>query len=102
MCRSIKVLRTTEGPASDEEVAAAALQFVRKISGFRTPPKANPAAFDDAVAQVTAASQALLEALGAKRATSRAKDAGEPAPTATRERYEDRRRARPAPDGQSS
>lgn len=50
-------------PASDEEITAAALQFVRKVSGYRKPSSANEAAFDEAVAQVAAASKQLLEAV---------------------------------------
>ena len=49
MCRSIKVLRDYDEPATPEEIEAAALQFVRKISGFRKPSKANQGAFDAAV-----------------------------------------------------
>ena len=50
-------------PASDEEITAAALQFVRKVSGYRKPSSANEAAFDEAVTQVAAASKQLLEAV---------------------------------------
>ncbi len=64
MCRSIKVLRKHEAPATGEEVAAAALQFVRKISGMRKPSKANQDAFDRAVLEITASSKRLLEDLG--------------------------------------
>ena len=64
MCRSIKVLRDYENPPSDEEIEAAALQFVRKISGFRTPSKVNQVAFDRAVAEVTEVSARLLHSLG--------------------------------------
>ena len=63
MCRSIKVLRSSETPATDEEVRAAALQFVRKISGYRKPSKANTLAFDTAVTEVSAASSKLLASL---------------------------------------
>lgn len=63
MCRSIKTLRRAAEPASDEEIAAAALQYVRKISGYRAPAKRNEAAFDDAVADVTVASRKLLDAI---------------------------------------
>lgn len=63
MCRSIKVLRDYEKPASEEEIEAASLQYVRKISGFRKPSKVNQEAFDRAVEQVTAASKELLETL---------------------------------------
>jgi hypothetical protein len=67
MCRSIKTLRGT-APATDEEVRAAALQFVRKISGFRAPAPANALAFDAAVAEITASSERLLHRLPPKRA----------------------------------
>ena len=60
MCRSIKTLRRPEGPASDEEIAAAALQFVRKVSGYRAPSQRNTAAFDAAVSEVGRASRRLL------------------------------------------
>ena len=63
MCRSIKTLRTGAVPASDDEITAAALQFVRKVSGYRKPSVANEAAFDEAVTQVAAASKQLLEAV---------------------------------------
>ena len=63
MCRSIKKLRSNEGRAPDEEVGAAALQFVRKISGFRQPSRANEAAFSAALDEISAASCRLLDAL---------------------------------------
>jgi len=64
MCRSIKVLRRAGQTVTGEELNAAALQFVRKISGFHKPSKANQAVFDRGVEEVAAASQRLLEALG--------------------------------------
>jgi hypothetical protein len=63
MCRSIKRLRTPDGPASREEIDEAALQFVRKVSGYRKPSSANEEAFERAVREVSDASQRLLEAL---------------------------------------
>jgi len=63
MCRSIKQLRSNEGRAPDDEIAAAALQFVRKISGYRVPSKRNQAAFERAVDEVAHASRHLLEAV---------------------------------------
>jgi hypothetical protein len=63
MCRSIKTLRKPEEPATDEEVAAAALQFVRKLSGYRAPSAANREVFDQAVTEVTLASRRLLDGL---------------------------------------
>ena len=63
MCRNIKTLHNFEPPATDEEVEAAALQYVRKISGAAKPSKANEAAFERAVAAVTAVSRRLLDEL---------------------------------------
>ena len=63
MCRSIKKLRGEE-PATDEEVREAALQFVRKVSGYRVPSRKNADAFDAAVDEVARASRALLDAVG--------------------------------------
>ncbi len=63
MCRSIHTLHNFEPPATEEEVRAAALQYVRKISGFTKPSKANEAAFERAVEAVTAASRELLAEL---------------------------------------
>jgi hypothetical protein len=63
MCRSIKTLAHLEPPASDEEIRAAALQFVRKLSGARRPSRANELAFDQAVEEVTAAASRLLRSL---------------------------------------
>ena len=63
MCRSIKTLRRPEVEATDAEVAAAALQFVRKVSGYRAPSRKNAEAFDGAVAEIAAASKRLLEQL---------------------------------------
>jgi hypothetical protein len=62
MCRSIKTLRI-DRPATEEEVQAAALQFVRKVSGFRQPSKANAEAFDSAVEEIANVSRRLLDAL---------------------------------------
>lgn len=63
MCRSIKTLFNFDPPATEEEMRAASLQFVRKLSGFAHPSKANEAAFDRAVEDVTAAARALIESL---------------------------------------
>jgi hypothetical protein len=63
MCRSIKTLRNAEEPPTQEEIEAAALQFVRKISGYRKPSAANKDVFDRAVDEVTAASARLLDDL---------------------------------------
>lgn len=63
MCRNIRTLHNFAPPATDEEVQAAALQYVRKISGSTKPSQANQDAFDRAVAEVTEATQRLLDAL---------------------------------------
>ena len=63
MCRNIRPLYNFDPPATSEEVHAAALQFVRKISGFTKPSQANEAAFDRAVTEVTAAARALIDSL---------------------------------------
>lgn len=63
MCRSIKTLHNFKPPATDEEIRASSLQFVRKLSGFTRPSKANEAAFTRAVDQVAQAARALLDAL---------------------------------------
>lgn len=63
MCRSIKQLRTPEQPPTEAEIEAAALQFVRKVSGYRKPSAANQQAFDAAVAEVANATRRLLDSL---------------------------------------
>ena len=63
MCRNIKTLFNFEPPATDEEIRAASLQFVRKLSGFTSPSKANQAAFDKAVEEVATAARTLLGAM---------------------------------------
>jgi hypothetical protein len=63
MCRSIKVLRDYEDPPTNEDIEAAALQFVRKISGFRKPSRVNEAAFDRAVNEIYLSSRRLLDSL---------------------------------------
>ncbi|HEX2195228.1 MAG TPA: DUF2277 domain-containing protein [Candidatus Limnocylindria bacterium] len=72
MCRSIKTLRVLDQPATDDEVRAAALQYVRKVSGYRKPAPVNQAAFDAAVEEVATASQRLLEAVTATHPARRA------------------------------
>jgi hypothetical protein len=63
MCRSIKRLRGPDGPATEDEIRAAALQFVRKVSGFQRPTSRNEAAFLGAVDEVALAAQRLLDQL---------------------------------------
>lgn len=66
MCRSIKQLRQPERLPTDEEIRAAALQYVRKVSGYRQPSRANQAAFEQAIQQVAGATQALIESLAGR------------------------------------
>lgn len=68
MCRSIKKLRQPDQPATEAEIRAAALQFIRKVSGFNAPSQANRDAFERAVAEVATATQSLLAVLPAVRA----------------------------------
>jgi len=63
MCRNIKKLRHPEGPPTDEELHDAALQFVRKVTGYRAPSRANQAAFDQAVADISVRTRELFEQL---------------------------------------
>ncbi len=70
MCRSIKTLRRSDEPATDEEVQAAALQFVRKVSGYRQPSKANQEAFEAAVHEIAQASRKLLDHVGVRGGSS--------------------------------
>jgi hypothetical protein len=74
MCRSIKTLRKPEGMATQEEIDAAALQFVRKVSGYRAPSRRNADAFDAAVTDIARTSRRLLASLEQKPAgTTRAR-----------------------------
>ncbi|HWG20855.1 MAG TPA: DUF2277 domain-containing protein [Terracidiphilus sp.] len=84
MCRNIKMLFNFDPPVTGEEIRAAALQYVRKISGFQKPSKANEAAFAAAVEEVAAASASLLSALETN------------APSRNRDQEEARARARGA------
>jgi hypothetical protein len=82
MCRSIHVLRTAGDPAGEDEIHAAALQFVRKISGMRHPSSRNAEAFERAVADVTATSRRLLQELPPKRSVPPREPVAEEAPAA--------------------
>lgn len=66
MCRSIKTLHNEAGPATEDEIQAAALQYVRKVSGMRKPSKANQAVFEAAVSAVAGATRACLASLERK------------------------------------
>ena len=84
MCRNIRPLFNFEPPASDDEIRAAAIQFVRKISGFSKPSAVNEKVFDEAVAEITLASTRLIQTLTTK------------APAKNREIEAEKRRARAA------
>jgi hypothetical protein len=95
MCRNIKTLFNFEPPATDEEIRAASLQFVRKLTGFNSPSRANQAAFDRAVSQVAALARDLIDGLvtttpprsreaAAARARARAEQRFGPRPRVTR------------------
>jgi len=71
MCRSIKTLRRPDVAVTDDEVRAAALQFVRKVSGYRVPSRANREAFDACVDEIAASSHRLLDALVTGGASAR-------------------------------
>ena len=68
MCRNIKTLFNFDPPATDEEIRAASLQFVRKLSGFNAPSKANEAAFDEAIEEVAAVARKLIDSLSTNAA----------------------------------
>lgn len=72
MCRSIKVLRRSDALVTPEEISAAALQFVRKVSGFHKPSKANQPAFDAAVRDIAGITERLLHSLGSAQPLSSA------------------------------
>ena len=72
MCRSIKTLRQADVIATDEEIRAAARQFVRKVSGFREPSSRHEKAFEGAVNEIAMASQRLLDSIAGNLAGSRA------------------------------
>ena len=68
MCRNIKKLRQPERPPTDDELRDAALQFVRKVSGYRVPSRANQDAFDKAIAEIASATRILFDSLVVKQA----------------------------------
>lgn len=70
MCRSIKQLRNVEIPATEDEIRAAALQYVRKVSGYRKPSRMNEAIFETAVEEVAEATKKMLESLTANKPIS--------------------------------
>lgn len=66
MCRSIKPLRMPDRPATEQEITEAALQYVRKVSGYRKPWQANQAAFETAVVEIAAATSKMLQGLAVR------------------------------------
>ena len=70
MCRSIKPLRLPDRPATEQEIQEAALQYIRKVSGYRRPSKANQEAFDAAIAEVAEATRKMLENLHIAKAVA--------------------------------
>lgn len=87
MCRNIRPLFNFEPPASEEEIQAAALQFVRKISGFSKPSKANEAAFYAAVDEITSISAQLLAALQSPAVPKNRQEEAAKAQARARERF---------------
>jgi hypothetical protein len=87
MCRNIRTLFNFEPPATDEEVRASALQFVRKLSGFTSPSKANEAAFRRAVDEVSDAARRLLESLETSRPARDREEEAAKARARARERF---------------
>jgi len=77
MCRSIKRLRGPDGPATAEEIREAALQYVRKVSGFREPSRRNVDAFEAAIEEVAASSRKLIDAVTPAMARGRATEAAD-------------------------
>jgi len=87
MCRNIKTLFNFEPPATEEEIHASALQFVRKLSGFTRPSQANAAAFDRAVDEVSAAARKLIFSLHTSAPVRDREIEAEKARARARERY---------------
>jgi hypothetical protein len=87
MCRNIRPLHNFEPPATSEEVADAALQYVRKISGFTRPSQANEVAFAAAVAAVSAATQTLVDSLVTNAAPKNREVEADKARARARQRY---------------
>ena len=87
MCRNIKTLANFEPPATDDEVRASALQFVRKLSGTTRPSRANEQAFERAVEEVTAAAQRLIDSLRTSAPPRNREEEARKARERSRERY---------------
>ena len=91
MCRNIKTLFNFDPPATDEEIRAASLQFVRKLSGFNTPSKVNEAAFDQAIDEVAAVARRLMDSLATNAAPRNREDVAAAAKLRSAERFGARR-----------
>ncbi len=87
MCRNIKTLANFAPPATDDEIRASALQFVRKLSGMSRPSRANEAVFDQAVVEVTAAAQRLVHSLTTTAPPRNREDEARKAQERSRERF---------------
>ena len=87
MCRNIRVLFNFEPPATDDEVHAAALQYVRKVSGSSKPSERNAAAFEQAVAEIAAATRKLVDALETSAAPKNREKEAEKAKARSRQRF---------------
>jgi hypothetical protein len=87
MCRNIRTLFNFDPPATEEEIRASALQFVRKLSGFTAPSKANEPAFSRAVDEVSAAARRLLDALDTTRPPRNREEEATKARARARERF---------------
>jgi hypothetical protein len=87
MCRNIKTLANFEPPATDDEIRASALQFVRKLSGTTRPSRANEAAFDQAVDEVTAAARRLIASLESRGAPRDREEEARKAKERSRQRF---------------
>ena len=91
MCRNIKTLFNFEPPATDEEICAASLQFVRKLSGFNAPSKVNEAAFDRAIDDVAAVARRLIDSLATNAAPRNREEVAAAARLRSAERFGARR-----------
>ena len=87
MCRNIKTLFNFDPPATDEEIRAASLQFVRKLSGFNAPSKANQGAFDQAIDEVAAVARRLIDSLTTNAAPKNREEIAAAAKARSAERF---------------
>jgi hypothetical protein len=93
MCRNIKTLFNFDPPASDEEIRAASLQFVRKLSGFTSPSKANEAAFDCAIEETASVARRLIDSLSTNAAPRNREEVAAAAKARSAERFGPRQQA---------